>query len=150
MTTDADQEVQENRKYYRFPVSTPIQYTDNRVRRPDRGYTCDVSEGGVCFLASRSMAKGETVQLSLPVSGEIFKRTGRVAYSNHVASVDLYRTGIEFNDTIDEYDKKLNQQHKAIRKFQKELALKYDRPVSEDEAARKWVEKYMQQFSNLF
>jgi c-di-GMP-binding flagellar brake protein YcgR len=142
--------VQEDRKFYRFPVSTPIQYVDTRVRKPDRGYTCDISEGGVCFLANRSMAKGEMVQVSVPVDGEIFKRTGKVAYSNHVASMDLYRTGVEFNELQENYDRKLNQQSKAIRKFQRELSLKYDRAVSEDEAARAWVEKYMQQFSNLF
>lgn len=90
------------------------------------------------------------MQVTLPVHDQMFKRSGRVAYSNHVAGIGMYRTGIEFQDEAAAFNVKLESQQLNIKNYQDQLAQELKREITDEEAARRWVDKYMRQFSSLF
>lgn len=142
--------MQYRRKFPRYAVRTPVRFQMLPQKRPENSSSCDISQGGLSFLATSPLPKGSVVQLTVPVNDQVFKRTGRVAYCNHVSGIDRYRTGIEFQDQVFDFNNKLEEQQLRIKSYQDQLSQQLKRVVSEDEAARLWVEKFMQQFSSLF
>ncbi len=140
----------DKRRFYRHPVSTPIQYQEVQTRALARTASVDVSQGGICFLAEHFIAKGAELHLSIPVSGQLFKMKGRVAYCNRVPSVNRYRTGVAFSDSVSAFHAKLAEQMNRIREYRDELAREQGRDISEEDAARAWIEKFAKQFSCYF
>ena len=137
------------RKFYRHPVNVPIQFQELSAKTLQRSESVDISEGGICFMADKFLAKGVTVSLSIPVQDTVFKITGMVAYCNRVASVNRYRTGIAFQDQNAAFRAKLAEQMLEIKKYQTN-SVKLGKNLSEEDAAREWIAKYAKHFSNLF
>jgi hypothetical protein len=137
------------RRFYRHPVNVPIQVHELTSRNFQRSESVDISEGGICFMADRFLAKGATVGLSIAVKDTVFKINGQVAYCNRVAAVNLYRTGIAFQDQNDAFRAKLAEQMLQIKEYQATSA-KLGKNLSEEDAAREWIAKYAKHFSNLF
>ncbi len=140
----------DKRRFYRHPLSTPIQYQEVESRTLARTSAVDVSQGGICFLSERFLATGAELHMSIPVSGQLFKMRGRVAYCNRVPSVNRYRTGVAFSDAISAFKAKLAEQMNRIKEYRDELAKERGIDMSEEEAARAWIEKYAKQFSCYF
>ena len=142
--------MQYRRKHQRYLIQTPLKYQDLRSLKSGSSSCCDISSGGISFLAHESLAKGASIQVTIPVNDQVFKRTGHVAYSNHMANVNRYRTGLEFEDEVAGFNTKLEEQQFKIKYYQDQLSQELKREISEEEAARRWVDKYMRQFSTLF
>ncbi|MBN1687575.1 MAG: PilZ domain-containing protein [Candidatus Omnitrophica bacterium] len=144
-TTFADK-----RKFYRHPLCMPIQYQDLISKNLERSSSVDLSEGGMCVLGNRFIAKGTRVQVKVPVGDQIFQIVGQIAYCNRVSSLDRYRIGVEFLDQTSVFRTKLAVQVHEIQQYRKRVSSEIGRDVSEEEAARQWIEKYAQHFSSLF
>ena len=140
----------DKRRFYRHPVSTPIQYQEVHNRTLSRTSSVDMSQGGICFLAEHFLAKGIELQLSIPVCGQLFRMKGRVAYCNRVPSVNRYRTGVAFSDSVSAFHAKLAEQMNRILEYRNELARESGQEISEEDAARAWIEKFAKQFSCYF
>lgn len=140
----------DKRRFYRHPLSAPIQYQQVENRMLARTSAVDVSQGGICFLAEHFIPTGAELQMSIPVSGQLFRMRGRVAYCNRVPSVNRYRTGVAFSDAVSAFKAKLAEQMNRIKEYRDELARSQGIELSEEEAARSWIEKYAKQFSCFF
>ncbi len=141
---------QNKRRFYRHPVSVPIQYHELQSRSFNRSSSVDLSEGGICFMAEHFLAKGAGVSLKIPVGDSVFEVQGQIAYCSRVASLNMYRTGVAFSDATSAFRAKLAEQILEIRSYQKSLAKKTGKDLSEEEAAREWIAKFAKHFSSLF
>lgn len=141
---------QEKRRFYRHPIGVPIQYREVRAKTHCRSKSVDLSEGGICFLADHFLAMGVSINLDIPVESEVFSMSGHVAYCNRLSNTGLYRTGVAFEDPTSAFRAKLAEELLKIKDYRKKLIEELGRDVSEDEAARKWIEKYAKRFSGLF
>ena len=143
-STDADK-----RRFYRHPVSVPIEYQEKQVRS-GRSASVDISEGGLCFLAERFLAKGSAIHLKIPVGDQMFAIEGQVAYSNRVPTLNRFKTGVAFTNPSSAFRAKLAEQMLQIKLYREKIARELGRHMTEEEAARNWIEKYAKQFGELF
>ncbi len=139
----------DKRQFYRHPVSVPIEFQASQ-HRPQRTTSVDLSEGGICFLAERSLAKGVSISLKIPVGNHIYSMDGQVAYSNRVPSLNRFKTGVSFNDPDTAFRARLVEEMLQVKIYQKKLSEESGYQVTEEEAARRWVEKYAKHFPHLF
>jgi hypothetical protein len=137
------------RRFYRHPVSVPIEYQEKQIR-PGRSSSVDLSEGGICFLAERFIAKGSPINLKIPVGDQMFTIEGQVAYSNRLPTLNRFKTGVAFTNPTHAFRAKLVEEMVQMKLFREKLSREQGREVTEDEAARTWVEKYAKQFGELF
>ena len=113
-------------------------------------YTKDVSEAGLCFFADRSITKGTTLEVSIPVKDQLFKMKARVAYSLKDSRTGMYRTGISFRDSTSLYHAKLAEEILSIERYREKLVVKTgDRPP-EGEIEKKWIKKNAKRFGKIF
>ncbi|MFA6600192.1 MAG: PilZ domain-containing protein [Candidatus Omnitrophota bacterium] len=140
----------EQRRFYRHPLTKPIQYQAYQARSADRTSTVDVSEGGMCFLAGQPLAKGTKLHLKIPVGDQVFELQAQVAYCNQDDRVSMFRTGVAFLDAESAFRAKLAEEMIQINVYREKVSRELGREVSEEEAAREWIEKYAKNFSYLF
>jgi|GEM_PF-1081284 len=140
----------EKRKFRRYSLATPLQIRMQTSPEAKTGTSCDISLGGLSFLCDKFLAKGGLVTITVPVSGQLFRVRSEVVYSNRIPSVSLYRTGISFRDSDAAFTQKLEGQFRAIEEFRQELTVQDGRAVSDEETARRWVEKFASLFKNIF
>jgi hypothetical protein len=139
----------EKRRFYRHPLSVPIEYHESQVR-PGRTAAVDISEGGLCFLAERFIAKGVGVNLKIPVGDQVFNIEGQVAYSNRLPAVNRFKTGVAFMNASSAFRAKLAEEMLQIQIYREKAAKEMGREVTEEEAAHLWIEKYAKKFGELF
>ena len=96
------------------------------------------------------MALGSRATVSIPVGREIFDIEGKVAYSNRVTNIDFYKTGIQFEDASNAFRAKLVEQMLQIKEYRDQRSRELGYELSEEAAARLWIEKYAKHFSQLF
>ena len=140
----------EKRRFPRYPISSPVRYSQIKSKTFSGSITVDISEGGVCFLAGLFIPKGSYVRFTIPVSDQVFDIQGKTTYSTFVENVSFYRTGVEFQDLPDFFKVKLGEQTDQIKDLQHKMHQKLGSEVSEKEAAHKWVEEYGKHYSYLF
>ncbi len=138
----------DKRRFYRHPLSVPIEYQEKQTRAGSA--TVDISEGGISFLSERFLAKGCAISLKIPVGDQVFNIEGHVAYSNRVPTFNRFKTGVAFSNATSAFRAKLAEEMVLIKQFQEKLSLESGTKVTEDEAARQWIEKYAKKFGELF
>lgn len=148
-TASMVQSAADKRKFYRHPLSVPIEYQERQTRK-NRSSTVDISEGGLCFMADKCIAKGCTLHLRIPVGDQIFTVEGHVAYSNRVPSLNGFRTGVIFMDSTSAFRAKLAEEMLQVKLYQKKISIELGYEIPEEEAARRWIEKYAKKFGELF
>lgn len=138
----------EKRRFYRHPLNFPIQFSE--AESPSCSTAIDISEGGICFLSERAIAKGLPVKVKIPVGDQIFTIEGQVAYSTKVASSNRYRTGVAFAGSMDAFRAKLAEEMLQVKIYQKKISQQMGVEITEEEAAKRWIEKYAKTFAELF
>lgn len=140
----------EKRRFYRHPLNIPVKFHEVTTHFFDRTSSVDLSEGGICFISNRFLSLGCYLSVSIPVSDQVFEIRGRVAYCNRVSSLDSFKVGVAFQDTSNAFRAKLAEQMLKIKEFQREISSSLGEEISEEEAARKWIEKHAKHFAYLF
>jgi c-di-GMP-binding flagellar brake protein YcgR len=96
----------DRRKYPRFSNALPIEYRQPDSARVRRGYTSNISEGGLVVSLTEQITVGERLRIKIFfVSGRDLRTTdaieiiGKVTWVNSdLERIGEYRTGIEFED----------------------------------------------------
>lgn len=140
----------EKRRFFRHPLNVPVKFHELTTHFFDRTSSVDLSEGGICFLSNRFLSLGTYLSVSIPVSDQVFEIQGRVAYCNKVSIQESFRVGVAFQDTSNAFRAKLAEQMLKIKEFQREISNSSGEEISEEEAARKWIEKHAKHFAYLF
>ena len=140
----------EKRRFFRHPVSVPIQYRTVTEKSSDKSSSVDVSEGGMCFVAERFLPVGTRLSLRIPVGDQVFKVNGQVAYCSSSRDAGQFRTGVAFLDAENAFRAKLAEEILQINEHQRRISRELGRVVTEEDAARDWIQKHAKNFSHLF
>lgn len=141
---------EERRQFPRHPLQVPIQVRIAGDPIPVKSQTGDLSEGGLYFYWTRGLSKGTGVSVAIPVLTRVFEMTGEVAYSSPDLETRLYRTGVSFTQPTSAFRAKLAEEILRIRQFREKASEAAGRLISEEEAARKWIKKYAEKFSEIY
>jgi c-di-GMP-binding flagellar brake protein YcgR len=101
----------------------------------------DVSLGGLSFVWKEKLPKGERIRVALSVKEKMFEIEGRVAYSYQDKKSGQFKSGIAFIDSPSAFRAKLAEEVFKIIDFRRTLSQSLGREVSEEEAARRWIEE---------
>ncbi len=141
---------EERRQFLRYPIRVKMELQLASDSSNLHSQTGDLSGGGLHFFWIRSLAKGTSLKIALPVLNRAFKLTGEVVYSIRDAVTGLFRTGVAFRDPSSTFRMKLAEEILRIQKFQEELSRKQKEEISVEEAARKWIQKYSKEFAKIY
>lgn len=145
----------ERRQSERHVVELPIKYrvVDEPPKtqpsiRPCR--TKNICEGGLLFLASERFETGTLLELTVPIKNQIFVIQGRVAHVDRDLNGEFYKIGIQFPRADHVFKLKLAEQLRQIHQYQQTLSQEEGRIVSEEEAARRWIDENSGMFAEFF
>ena len=141
---------EDRRQFPRHPLQVPIRVRIAGDPIPVKSQTGDLSEGGLYFYWTRELSKGTGVFVAIPVLTRVFEMTGEVAYSSQDLETRLYRTGVSFTQPTSAFRAKLAEEILRIREFREKASETAGRRISEEEAARKWIKKYAEKFSEIY
>lgn len=95
----------ERRRYRRAHCDFPVQFRSFGQGVPAMGgFTRDIAEGGVRFVAHRfiPVATNLTFDMKLSTTRRPLKATSKVAWVRRLPDGDRYEIGLEFNDISDD------------------------------------------------
>ncbi|MGH7898216.1 MAG: PilZ domain-containing protein, partial [Candidatus Binatia bacterium] len=109
----------------------------------------DLSEGGLAFACDSPLEPGTVVEVSLPLADQPFLLVGCVRRCEPAATSE-FRIGVEFLHPAMSFRMKLAEQILRIQELRRELSRERGEEISNEEAARQWVERYAAEFANLY
>jgi hypothetical protein len=139
----------ERRRHVRHPIRLPIAVRPREGDADLRSHVGDLAEGGLCFDSPLPLAPGALLEVSLPVSDRRFTLTGTVSRCTpHEEGV--FVVGVAFRDPETSFRLKLAEQVLRIEELRRDLIRERGAEVSEEEAARRWVDHYAREFAELY
>ncbi len=139
----------ERRKYYRHPISAPLKLRSTNRKQDIQTETSELSLGGLSFLWREKLSRGSFVDLSIPIKDKLFEIRGRVTYSVDDIKSGKFRTGILFIDSPSAFRAKLAEEALEIIRYRKEMSRELGTEVTEEEAAKKWIQRFAKEFPSF-
>ena len=137
----------EKREFFRHPIKVPIQLTRVENDTAVNARAEDLSQGGLAFLWPESIAEGTPLQLSIPIEKQLFKMKARVTHSQKDTDTGLFKTGVCFEDSVSSFRAKLAEEIIEIRQYREKMSLLRGRQLSEEEAAKTWIDRNAENFA---
>ena len=137
----------EKRKFYRHPIKVPIQLKRVEDDAALNAHAEDLSQEGLAFFWPEPIPEGTRLQLSLPVEKQLFKMKTCVMHSQKDADTDLFKIGVCFEDPVSSFHAKLADEIIQIREYREKMSLLRGHPLSEEEAARIWIDRNAEDFA---
>ena len=109
----------------------------------------DLSLGGLSFLWPAKLSRGSLVQITIPVKQKLFQIKAKVVSSKEHGKSARFRTGVCFQDTPSAFKAKLAEEVLQILEYRKSLSRQLGYELSEEDAAKKWVNEYAGRFPYL-
>jgi len=116
----------------------------------ERSQTKNLSDGGLLFLAPKSYRPGTQFELSFPVKGKAFFLKASVVHSSLDPATGFYETGVCFSNPSELFKIRMAEQLYQIDQFRKKLSEAKGYAVSEEEAAKKWIDEHSAQFAEFY
>ena len=132
------------RGFIRHPLGYPIQHRFINSKVPRKTYLRNVSEGGLCFRSDTHVDPGQLIQIKIPNGQSPFEATCLVAWCSQEGSD--FEVGVKFEDKHAEFAMRLVEQACYIEEYRKEAFSKHGRQLTEEEAAKEWIDKYASAF----
>ncbi len=139
----------EKRRFYRHPISVPLNLSTAKTKRTAQSRSLDVSLGGLSFLWPQKLPKGSSVKISIPVKNKLFGIKSRVAYAVEESGTGKFRTGVCFMDHSDAFMARLAEELIEILQYRNELSQELGREIPEEEAASLWIKKRASRFPTV-
>lgn len=139
----------ERRKYYRHPISAPIKLRGTSQEQDIQTETSEVSLGGLSFLWRNKLSRGSFVDLSIPIKDKLFEIKGRVTYSIGDEKSGKFRTGVLFIDSPSAFRAKLAEEALEIIRYRKEMSRELGKEMTEEEAAKRWIQNFAKNFPDF-
>lgn len=137
----AQKHPKEKRKYLRHPIHAPIRLDVEREKNGKTLESSDLSLGGLSFFWAKRLPKGEMIRIGLPVKQKLFEVVGRVIYTKEDRKTGRFRTGVSFVDPSSTFKAKLAEEALEILEFRKKISKELGHAISEEEAAKQWIEE---------
>ena len=134
------------RQFIRHPASIPIQLEElDREISHSINTLNNVSFGGVSCLCAEPLKKGSTVKMKVECVNPDFEISGKIVWCR--ARNNLYEVGIEFIVSKDMFfHLRMVEQICHIEHYRNEVLHNESRKLSNEEAAKEWIEKYADSF----
>lgn len=139
----------ERRQYFRHPVNVPLQLHVASNERIFTSTSSDISLGGLNFSWPRRLSKGTMIDIKIPVKEKSFDVKAKVAYSKEDKKTARFRTGVSFTDFPSAFKAKLAEELLQILEFKKTLSRALGHDITEEEAAKKWINEFAESFPSL-
>ena len=139
----------EKRKFFRHPIKVPIQLTRVENNAPVASHAEDLSQGGLAFFWPEAIPEGTHLRLSIPVEKQLFKMMAHVTHCVKDAATGLFKTGVCFEDSVSAFRAKLAEELIQIRQYREKMSLLRGRQLSEEEAAKIWIDRNAKSFATL-
>ncbi len=142
--------VKERRQHLRHPIRVPIKVQMGKKDITLKSQTGDLSQGGLQFLTAEEIPQGTLMDVTIPIGDRIFRLYGWVVWTASDPKSGLFKVGVSFDQPVMSFRAKLAEEVHRIREFRDETERKTGRPISEEEAASIWIDKYAQKFAELY
>jgi c-di-GMP-binding flagellar brake protein YcgR len=139
----------EKRKFFRHPLKVPIQLMQIEDGPPLSSRAVDLSRGGLAFLWTEPFPEGTRLLLAIPFEKQLFKMNAHVAHSQKDTETGLFKTGVCFEDPASSFHAKLAEEIIQIRQYREKMSLLRGRELSEEEAARMWIDRNAEDFAKI-
>ena len=136
----------ERRKFFRHRISVPLQLSLSNDASPFASESSDISLGGLCFNWKKRIPKGRLLNVTIPVKERLFVVQGKVAWCKEDRKSGYYKTGICFLDGSSAFKAKLAEEALEILEYRKKRSKELDREMTEEEAAKEWIQQFAAQF----
>jgi hypothetical protein len=103
-----------------------------------------VSKGGLCFRSDSHVASGQFIQIKIPNGKLPFEATCMVAWCKKEGNG--FEVGVKFEDKDTEFAMRLIEQACYIEEYRKDVLSQEGRQLTEDEAAKEWIDKFASAF----
>ncbi len=132
------------RHFIRHPSDIPIEYTIGNVPTHEKEYMKNVSQGGLCFLASDDIEPGSEIHIQIPIRTPVFEAKGIVVWCRKANK--HYVVGVKFADTTTEFNLRMVEQVCYIEQYKNEVLKREGRKLTGEQAAMEWIKKYAKDF----
>jgi len=134
------------RQFIRHPASIPVQIEElDREISHSINTINNVSFGGVSCLCAGPLKKGSTVKMKVDCVNPDFEIAGKIVWCR--AKNNLYEIGIEFIVSKDMFfHLRMIEQICHIEHYRNEILHNEGRELSNEGAAKEWIEKYADSF----
>ena len=136
----------EKRAYYRHPIRVPMKLHLSRQKQVVETPSSDISLGGLSFLWRDRLAKGNLLDINIPVKEKIFLIKAKVVYSREDRKTGRFKTGVLFCDSPSAFRAKLAEEALEIMEYQKKISAIVGYEISEEDAAEQWIQKFASSF----
>ena len=140
----------EKRVNQRHVIELPIKYRVLDERSEHRAETRNFSETGLLFLTPEHFESGALLAFTLQAKDKIFTVKGRVVYSTRDEEASVFRTGVQFLHPESLFLVKMAEQLHQIDQYRRTLSRKEGHPISEEEAAERWIHDHSKEFSEFY
>lgn len=143
------------REFIRHPSDIPI-----KIYEHDTGLSeatnphpilRDIGFGGVCFSCDRAVKVGRCIRVEIPIHSPPFHASGTVAWCKKQKQKrqDTFAIGVEFKGEDTKFSVRMVEQLCHIEHYKKEVAQKYGRQLTSEQAANEWIEQFAQTFPKM-
>jgi len=126
------------RNFIRHPSEFPIELHAH-AREAEQQRTRNVSEGGLCCDSRERLEAGSTVRVRIPLGDHAFEYDGTVAWC--LPSERGYDLGIRFQPGAASRKLQLVELLLRIRRYQAQVLEMEGRRLSDEQAAREWLQR---------
>ncbi|MBF0571109.1 MAG: PilZ domain-containing protein [Candidatus Omnitrophica bacterium] len=145
----------EFRHFIRHPVCLPLAYKviNSRVKESKeeiRSETVNVSLGGLLFPGKYPVKPGAGILIKMPFEGKLFNIKAKVVRSVNNPKTKLYDIAVNFPRSQEAFKVKMIEQIYLIAEYRDLLSLEEGTDVTLEEASRKWIKQYSEQFRKLY
>lgn len=134
------------RHFMRHPATIPIEVNVLHSSEQAQSQLCNVSGGGLSFESPFEAEAGALISLRIPCVSPVFESTAKVAWCREIASG--YELGVEFLDQDDVFRARMVEQVCHIENYKEQVQKTEQRKLSSEEAAREWIAKFAEGFSD--
>lgn len=132
------------RSFIRHPTHIPIEYdldSDPVLIAYD---TENISAGGLCFKAAKSIAEGTKIRIRIPCLDVPFKASCEVVWCK--MSKPGYEIGVRFSDDENGFRLRMIEQVCYIEEYRLSVLKEENRQLTWKQASDEWIKKYAEKF----
>jgi hypothetical protein len=132
------------RRFLRHPVDIPIEYTISEKNSEKSAQSGNMSISGLCFIAKHCIEIDKFISIKIPLIDPDFQVQGKVVRC--VKKNEHVEIGVEFITEHEAYTTRMIEQVCYIKQYQKDIARKEGRNLTDKEAALEWIQNHAAQF----
>lgn len=137
--------VPHDRAFIRHPIDIPIEVSlGNNCDQACTGLR-NLSLGGLAFSSPQPLPLGQSVTIGIESKPDPLRAIGHVVWCSQ--QNEHFEIGLAFDSPVDAYKVRMVEQICHIEQYRRDLAKREGRILSQEQAAREWIEKYADSFA---